>query len=494
MNCTKCNATLADEAIYCAECGDQFAVNAQRAKVGEAFAKTKTILVNQTKHPIFLVVAILFSVMFASQVITMFSGGISGIFSGILPFIFMLLATIGLWKTYAAKEAAPLEASLRSASIYDAYTSVMYTIYIVLLSIFGAITAIIMLLGGKLVSDQVSDIGAQAQAQTGSDMGAGEVADSAMSFGIVAAIVVIVVFAIAITIVALFKSIYKKRRMYFKALAETAATGKYAPAKAPVIGSYIVGGATALGAIFPFALAFAGDAIADALFADVLLGLGDVGKTIMDLIKTMLSDATASFAVSGILSLVIGGYLVLSAVWMDMTHKAEASNRDLIKSECATLDAIEMATKDAIFAAEKQKRDAEAAIKKAEEDEAKKAQADFSAQQQQIMRMMMMQMMQQNGINPDDVASMVANAEAPVAEETAEEAVAEDTVAEEVAEEAVVEEAVAEEVVEEAVAEEAVAEEAVAEEAAEEVVAEEVAAEEIAEEEVVEEKVEETVE
>ena len=46
MNCTKCNAALTEDQIYCPECGDQFAVNEQRAKVGEAFANTKNIISN----------------------------------------------------------------------------------------------------------------------------------------------------------------------------------------------------------------------------------------------------------------------------------------------------------------------------------------------------------------------------------------------------------------------------------------------------------------
>lgn len=473
MNCTKCNAVIEDGALYCEACGNQIAVNEQKAKVNAAYANNKGIIVKQLKSPIFLVVAILFSVIFAGQIVSMFSGGIFGILSGILPFIFMLIATIGLWKGYAAKDPAAASSALLKASIFDAYTRVMHTISIVLLYILGVLSFILAIFG------------AVAAGSAASSMGANDAGSSLLGGGIVTAIVILVVFGIIITIVTIFKNIYANRRAYFKILAHTAETGNYPEVKVPVIGSYILGGFDVLSGIFPVILAISGGALIDALFGDLLASLGGLG----DVVNTILATMLVSLAISGVSSLVSGGYLVLSAVWMSLVHKAELANKDAVAIECARLEEIEAATKDAMFLAEKKRRDEEdakrraaeaeraaaEAEKAAAEEKARQAQIAMQEQQQQMMQMMMMQMMQANGMNMANMAAPVA--EEPVAEAPVEEPVAEETVVEEVA------------------AEEPVAEEVVAEEvAAEEVAAEEPAVEEVAEEPAAEEPVAETVE
>ena len=420
MNCTKCNSPVEEGALYCTVCGNQFAVNEQKAKVNEAYANTKNLIAKQLKTPVFLVVAILFSVIFVSQVISMISGGIFGIISGILPFIFMLIATIGLWTGYTAKDASKVSKALRQASIYDAYTRVMHTISIVLLSIIGVLAFIFTLIGGLALGGAVSDAGAE---DAGSSVAGG---------GIVTAIVILVVFALIITIVSIFKGIYAKRRAYFKALAETAETGNYTAAKAPVVGSYVLGGFDVLSGIFPIVLAISGGAIINALFGSFLAEMGELGDMVNTLIGTMLT----SLAISGVGSFISGGYLILSAVWMASVHKAEVANRTLVAAECARLEELEVATKEAMFADDRKKAAEHAAEKAAAADEAKKAQE----QQQQMMQMMMMQMMQANGMK------MPAAEAAPAAEAPVEEAVAEAPVEE--AAEAPAEEAVAEEATE----------------------------------------------
>ena len=497
MTCAKCNASVADGQLYCPQCGDQFEVNKQRAKVSAAFANTKNILLKQTKHPIFLVVAILFSVMFASQLSSVASG-FFGIVITVITFVCMLLATIGLWRSFAAKDPAILGKTLRSASVYDAFNSVMCTIGIIVVSILGGIGAVASFFMDSLGS---SDAAVDAELELELDAIEGlEAATTTVENGfaskIVTFIVILVCVAVAITILSLYKNVFKNRRRYFVSLADTALTGKYVAPKAPVIGSYIVGGAIVAGAFAMFAI--------PTVVVSLLSGL-PLGESMVDVVNAVLSG----IVFSGVVSLVTGAYLILSAVWMANTHKLESANRDVIKAEYAALEAIENATRDAILAADRKKREEEEARKKAEEEEAKKAQADITAQQQQIMRMMMMQMMQQSGVNLANMADMAAamGVEQPaqeaaeaateeVVEEATEEAVEEaaEEVAEEATEEAV--EEAAEEVVEEA-AEEAVEEatEEVVEEAAEEVVEE--ATEEVVEEateEVVEEAAEEVVE
>ena len=410
MNCTKCNSPVEDGALYCPECGNQFAVDEQKAKVNQAYANTKNLIAKQLKSPIFLVVAILFSVMFASNAISMITGGIGSILGGILPFIFMLIATIGLWKAYAGKD---LPKALRQASIYDAYTRVMHTITIVLLTILGVLSFILLLIAGLGAKEAASSLGAE------------EVGSNFLGGGIVAAIVVLVVFAIIITVVSIFKGIYAKRRAYFKLLSATAETGDYNAVKAPVVGSYVLGGFDVISAIFPIVIAISGKAIINALLGDVLAELDGIG----DIVNMLLDSLIGGAIIAGISSLISGAYLILSAVWMSMVHKAEVANKATIAAECARLEEIEAATKEAVFMAEKKKRDEEAeklraieAEKAAAEEKSRQAQAAMAEQQQKMMQMMMMQMMQNNGMN---VATEAPAAEAPAEEAPAEEAPAE---------------------------------------------------------------------
>ena len=387
MNCTKCNSPVEDGALYCPECGNQFAVDEQKAKVNQAYANTKNLIAKQLKSPIFLVVAILFSVMFASNAISMITGGIGSILGGILPFIFMLIATIGLWKAYVGKD---LPKALRQASIYDAYTRVMHTIAIVLLTILGVLSFILLLIAGLGAKEAASSLGAE------------EVGSNFLGGGIVAAIVVLVVFAIIITVVSIFKGIYAKRRAYFKLLSATAETGDYNAVKAPVVGSYVLGGFDVISAIFPIVIAISGKAIINALLGDALAELDGIG----DIVNMLLDSFIGGAIIAGISSLISGGYLILSAVWMSMVHKAEVANKATIAAECARLEEIEAATKEAIFMAEKKKRDEEAeklraieAEKAAAEEKSRQAQAAMAEQQQKMMQMMMQQMMQANGMN-----------------------------------------------------------------------------------------------
>ncbi|MBP3314580.1 MAG: zinc ribbon domain-containing protein [Clostridia bacterium] len=405
MNCTKCNSPVEDGALFCAECGDQFAVNEQKAKVNKAYEDTKNLIAKQLKSPIFLIVAILFSVTFLGQVISMLTGGISAILGGILPFIFMLIATIGLWKAYAGKD---ISKSLRQASIFDAYTRVMYTISIVLISIVGVATFVMLLVAGLSANDFASDLGEE------------EAGGALLGGGIVAALVVLVVFAIIITVVSIFRGIYANRRAYFKLVSVTAETGEYKAVKAPVVGSYVLGGYAVLSAAFPIIMAISGKAIIEALLGGALDELDGIGEMVDMILNTIVGTAI----ISGLSNLVSGGYLILSAVWMSNVHKAETANKAVITAECARLEEIEVATKEAIIKAEKKKRDEEnerlraiEAERAAAEEKSRQAQAAMQEQQQKMMQMMMQQMMQANGMNVPTAQPEEAPAEAPAEEE-----------------------------------------------------------------------------
>ncbi|MBE6594537.1 MAG: zinc ribbon domain-containing protein [Ruminococcaceae bacterium] len=365
MNCTRCNAPLEEDALYCKSCGTQHAVLEQKAKIEGITANIKGLIVTKLKSPLFLVAAILFSIMFASTISSVFSGGFAGIAGSILSFIFMLIATIGMWKGYASKTPADAASALRKASIYDAYQRVMYTISIVLTSIMAVICIILVALGGQAIAGVLASAGLV------------EDSESAAGGGIIAILLVTVIFAITIAVISIFRGIYAKRRAYFMALAQTAETGSYTAAKAPVVGSYILGGYSVLSSISTIAFALVGQALLNGLVAAVIAEM-DLPAELSEMLLGLVSSAMSGFVFAGIGSLITGAYMILSAVWMAKVHSAQVANAEAANIEQARLVVIENATREAMAADEAKKR---------AEEEAKKA------EMMQMMQMMMAQNM-----------------------------------------------------------------------------------------------------
>lgn len=243
MNCKKCNAELHEGDLFCPECMDKFAVNEQKEKVAEVSKVAKNTVLKQLNNIMFLVMAICFSVMVLPTVISTFTGLPMSILTNALELIFSIITVVGLWMGYTAKETSDLNKILRRASIYDAYTSVMYTIAIIFLAIGAAAATILSFLGGSLFSGASSSLGGNSQAQVEGD---------AMIGGIISAIVVILVFGVIIAIVSIMKSIYKSRRKYFVALGASTVSGEYKVEKAPIVGSFVLGGLSILSAIPSF--------------------------------------------------------------------------------------------------------------------------------------------------------------------------------------------------------------------------------------------------
>ena len=223
MNCPKCQQPLKDGALYCEYCGHQFAVLEQKLKVKAAYTRTKDVLASRFHSPLFLALTICFTITTVSQVAALITGGLGGI----LPLIFMIISTVGMWKCYSAKTSDRLQSNdVRNISLYDAYTRVIYTICIVLLAIVTVFAVGAILLSGELF---------------------GDMSDS--TYSIVGIIIVLVSMAISIAIVSVYRAIYANRRNFFLQLSMTAVSGQYTPVKAPVVGSWFLGISGILGAI-----------------------------------------------------------------------------------------------------------------------------------------------------------------------------------------------------------------------------------------------------
>ena len=411
MNCKKCNHPQEANELFCKECGYPAPLQEQKEKVSQLKERSTGVLIGQSHSPLFLVFTICFSVMLLTFVASSVLGGIVSIISAILPLIFMIIATIGLWKSFAAKDGDTLGASLKSASIYDGYQSVMATISFIAMIVLSGLIVIALIISGSAAFEHM-----------GSDVG------SAL---ILYYVIVIISLVAVIVVLGIIKNFYKSRREYFLGLKIFAETGTYVSSKAPVAGSIVIGaflGISAIGSIFSSALM--GSMIYD-LF-DMIEGMGVPMEELGDatyMLEGALSGMTLVYIVSGLANLASAAYYICSGIWLGSTHKAlqaycversgeEAKLVDLEKKTKAAVTAHQRAKelaalreKEAAEEAERQRQQEEEEERKrkleAEEAERQRqreadaaAQRQAQSQQQMMMQMMMQQMMANSGMTP----------------------------------------------------------------------------------------------
>lgn len=269
-------------------------------------------IVTAYRSPLFLATTVSFTVAFVCQLL-------SGTIAGLLPAIFMLIALIGMWKCYiAATNGEAVGKTIRQAALYDAYTRVMYTISIVLLSIAAVIGALLIFVGGELLSTLL---------------------DGESSGTFVAVIVFLVIMAISITIVALYRSAFAHRRAFFIDLAYAAESDKYRIARVPLFGSWFIGICSVLGTAGPLVVnalkTAALQAINDLLAAAAESGdMADAAEAI-EQIEVWIEQTGSSMTMSAVGSLAIGAYYILCAIWMASVHKAGEETRARVAAEAA---------------------------------------------------------------------------------------------------------------------------------------------------------------
>ena len=398
---------MAENELFCKHCGYKGPQEEQKVKVAEAKQRLRDILIPQCHTPIFLIFTICFTIMTISQVASIFTGG----FGNILPAIFMIVGTVGLWGSRGAKDNAHLVKKIKRASAYDAYIKTIYSIILVLIFI-AWLAALVMVVMAHVGVSSVTD-----------DLDIGKL--------ILDILKVIGIGLIPFIILSLIGSIYDSRRDYFKALSKYAETGEYTEESAPVLGSYILGGWSLIGAvgslISVLASSFVMGLIAKGLnmLAD-MLDFGDL-ENILPMIESILLGSSVVAIISSLSNFILGGYYVLSAVWMSKTHEALSAARLEVKQSEEALEQLEKDTAAAMVEYDNQKAREARAEREAAAAEAQKAQAAMQEQQNAMMQMMMQQMMA-NGMMPNMNGAAPA---APAAEEApAEEAPAEEAPAE----------------------------------------------------------------
>ncbi len=410
MNCKQCNQPIAENELFCKHCGYKGPQEEQKVKVAEAKQRLRDILIPQCHTPLFLIFTICFTLMTISQVASIFTGG----FGNILPAIFMIVGTVGLWGSRGAKDNAHLVKKIKRASAYDAFIKAIYSIIIVIMTI-GLLGALTMVVLAHVGISSVTD-----------DLDIGQL--------ILDVLKILVFWFIPFIIVALIGGIYDSRRDYFKALSKYAETGEYTEESAPVVGSYILGGWSLIGAaaslISVLASSFVMGLISQGL--NMLADLLDFGslENILPIIESLILGSSVVAIISSLSNFILGGYYVLSAVWMSKTHEALSAARLAVKESEEALEKLERDTAAAMVEYDNQKTREAKAEREAAAAEAQKAQAAMQEQQNAMMQMMMQQMMA-NGMMPNMNGAAPAAEAAPVEEAPVEAAPVEEAPAEE---------------------------------------------------------------
>lgn len=364
MRCKKCDSHMSEGELFCHECGYQGRLEEQRAKIKMLKIKHRGIVLDKVHSPLFLILAIFMSLMTVIKVIPL----VYADFSVLLEAAFLIMATVGLWISFAAKENYRLARSLRLASVHDAFIRVIFTIVIVFGAIFltGLVIAVFAIAGGVA---------------TGREFGSGAFTSQEL-FTI--GIAIFVIGSLGLSLISLIRRVFASRRAYFVRLARFIETGEYSANASPAISSFVFGTLAIILGICALALSvnllgaitqlinlmfgsFSGfaDFLGVELSGTDMLSLSDLLKILeayfagdgifgglfsafLGYINALVSGISLIFAVGGVSATGTGLYFIISAVWITSTHRALDTLRREIDRENVRRIEIDRNTKEAV--------------------------------------------------------------------------------------------------------------------------------------------------
>ena len=381
MNCKRCNHPMENDALFCHHCEYSQKLEEQRERYDRLKADRGRVVLNKCHSLLFLVFTIMFTAMTACFVVSAVLGGILSIMGAGLPLVFMIIATVGLWKCYSAKSRDQLADSLKTASIYDGYINVLLFIGFIVVSI--AFFVVLALLG-KAGNETLSGVG-----------------------GFVDALVIYLLVAGAWIAI---KSWYERRRKIFVSLKVYCDGGEYTLEYPPMVGSIILGAYFIFSALSTIIFASLMEYFIGEIF-DLAGDLGAIGDVIGAFEDAMVGMSLGTI-IGGMSNILLGVYCILSGIWMSLVHRdvlceiretqeekeaffdLEKRTNHLISNHRESLKAEE----NRRLQAEKEAKQARVEAERIAEEEAKKERAAKEEQQMLMMNAMMQQMMAQNGM------------------------------------------------------------------------------------------------
>ena len=353
MKCDKCGNALIDQEMFCKKCGHEQAYHQQKKALYEVEEKQKSFVKRKCHSPLLLITAILFTL------ITFFS------LPSIIPAIFMIITTVGLWRCYFAKSDETLIKGLGNMKAFDMFIrGIGYFIsgISILAFIFYSISIV-------LSCTQINKTSGSSEA--------------ILPF-ILAWAVTLVGIGIFVGIIELFCKIFHRRIAFLQSLKSCVIDGAQYGLSFSKFGSYFIGIMLilpAFGSVAFSILAFGSIASIEGILMSALGSLEIEG---MSEILSMMDSVIAFVSGLGILlpiftilgslgNICFGVYYILSAEWMSSAKKESFILFKNIDQEKKKLAEIEKETRQQIRLFNQAKEQSEA---KANEKKAATADAD----------------------------------------------------------------------------------------------------------------------
>lgn len=141
MNCPKCNAPLPDDAVFCSECGEEFAIEAQKGKVLLAKQRTKSIISDIIHSKTFFAYAIVLSLFAFFSLLSCVNIQESGFSINLLAILVTVFAGIAVYRTWSLYVGSSDVSSANIAGLSTLYklfriiSQVLYILLIVVLAL-----------------------------------------------------------------------------------------------------------------------------------------------------------------------------------------------------------------------------------------------------------------------------------------------------------------------------------------------------------------------
>lgn len=371
MKCKNCNNPIPKGELFCRKCGHPSPIVEQRNKIAGVRERLASLPREKAHSPLFVIIAIVFTLMTVGRGMSLLYGDYSVLLEG----VFMGIAVIGIWLCYTAKDNKKMASALRTASIHDAYVRVLFTVWIVLVSVLFIGFAIICFVAACILATNKS----------------AEIDEALPSVLVSLGIITLIGGGVLMLAITFIRWVFASRRAYYVSLAKLSEGNPYTEKRAPAAASFVFGGVGILLTLMDLSFSVLLSGLAGGLINGLsnLFGLGDyigidlsevfgnLGTPdiidpsiaeifgfdgflsidelgIVDWLSGILGEyvnyftsiITVFLATMGISSFVMGLYFILTGVWMTSVHKRAKELSEELNREIAARAELERLMKE----------------------------------------------------------------------------------------------------------------------------------------------------